>query len=145
MSVSVSVSGSVNTPLMTYATVGHREHLIGQCPNEPSSWIFVFAFPGFHCCDFAESNKNAFQWDAYRILQWLPLDVSMGVGQIPPGCSPRCRSPPIERPPPMNTDPPVGRHPTVGRHLPGCRTPCPSPVDRMTDRRFWKHNLPLQS
>ena len=21
-------------------------------------------------------NKNAFKWDVYRLLQWLPLDVS---------------------------------------------------------------------
>ena len=25
---------------------------------------------------FIFSNKNAFQWDAYRPLQWPPLDVS---------------------------------------------------------------------
>ena len=51
--------------------------------------------------------------DAYRLLQWPPLDVSQYLG--------------------------VG----VGQTLPEGRPP--PPVDRMTDRRIWKHYFSLGS
>ena len=38
--------------------------------------------PPLHIFDFTDTwkwkNKNAFQWDAYHLLRWPPLDVSTG-------------------------------------------------------------------
>ena len=58
-------------------------------------------------------NKNVYQWDWYRPLQWPPLDAITGEGGWAD--------------PSSDADPP---HP----HPPS-----------WTDRRFWKHYLPLRS